>query len=73
MSAIILRVLIYVLIAAALYLGLRKIWRDTKNLFRSEDKARHQRDIKERQQPDVITLKRDGDGVFRPPGDDDRR
>jgi hypothetical protein len=67
MSAIILRLLIYVLIAGVVYFGIRKIWRDWTKQFRTEDKKIHERDIKERARPDVIDLKRSDDGVFRPP------
>lgn len=73
MSAIILRFLIYAAIAGFIYFGLRKIWRDWTKAFRADDTARHTRDLNERQRPDVIDLKRDNDGVFRPPEDRDRR
>ncbi len=46
---------------------MRRIWRDWTKQFRTEDKAIHERDLKERERPDVITLKRDKDGTFRPP------
>ena len=67
MTAILLRVLIYALIAGAIYLGIRRIWRDWRKQFKTEDEAIHKRDLEERQRPDVITLKRDKDGTFRPP------
>lgn len=67
MTAIILRIVLYAVIAGAIYWGVRKIWRDWKNQFRAEDKARHKRDLAERARPDVITLRRDKDGTFRPP------
>ena len=66
MTVILLRLLIYVIIIGAVWFGVRKIWRDWKNQFRQFIKQTHERDLKERQRPDVITLKRDGDGVFRP-------
>jgi hypothetical protein len=69
MSAILLRLIIYVAIAALIYFGVRRIIRDFKNQFRSDDKARRDRDLSERERPDVIDLKRDRDGIFRPPGD----
>ncbi|MCB1517172.1 MAG: hypothetical protein KDJ19_06105 [Hyphomicrobiaceae bacterium] len=72
MSAIILRILIYVLVFAAIWFGVRRIWSDWQNKFRADDEAQHQRDLHERKRPDVVDLKRDKDGVFRP-GDDDRR
>ncbi len=67
MSGFILRILIIALIAGAIYLGIRRIWRDWTSQFRAEEKAIHDRDLKERAQPGVITLKRDKDGTFRPP------
>jgi len=72
MTAIIIRLLVYVVIIGGLYFGIRKIWRDWKNQFRNLDREQHERDLRERQRPDVITLRRDGDGVFRPndKGDD---
>ena len=70
MTTLLLRALIVVIIAGAIYLGLRRIWRDWTKQFRAEDKAIHDRDLKERERPDVITLKRDKDGTFRPPGND---
>ena len=73
MSAILLRLIIYVAIAALIYFGVRRIIRDFKNQFRSDDKVRHTRDLNERERPDVIDLKRDRDGIFRPPGDQPRR
>jgi hypothetical protein len=66
--------LIIALVIAAIGYGLRKIWRDWTRGFRELDAERHERDVRERQRPDVITLKRSDDGVYRPPGgDDDRR
>ena len=69
-----LRILIFVVIAIAIYLGIRKIWRDWSGAFRAEDaearRLRRERDLREREQPGVIDLKRDKDGTYRP-GDDD--
>lgn len=73
MTAVLLRALVIVLIAGAIYLGLRRIWRDWMKQFQSEEKAIHDRDLRERDAPGVITLKRDKDGTFRPPGDSDSR
>lgn len=76
MTGMFLRVLIFAIIFGFIYLGLRKIWRDWKGQFKSEDeeaqRARRERDLRERQQPGVIDLKRDKDGTFRPNGKDDR-
>lgn len=70
MSYILLRVAIYAAIAGALYLGIRKIYLDWTGRFREMDKKRRERDLKERQRPDVIDLKRDDDGVYRRKDDD---
>lgn len=71
-----LRVIIFAIIGLAIYLGIRKIWRDWTHQFKSEDeearRLRRERDLRERQQPGVIDLKRDKDGTYRP-GDDDKR
>lgn len=70
MTAIIIRILIYAAIAGFVYFGARRIWRDLTGQFKADDKAKHAREVKERASPDVIDLKRDDDGVYRPP---DRR
>ncbi len=72
MSAILLRVLVYAIIGGAIYFGIRRIINDWRAQFRADDKAKHARDIKEGQRPDVVELKRDKDGVFRP-GDGDEK
>jgi uncharacterized protein YpmB len=78
MTGFIIRILIFAVVFGVIYLGIRKIWRDWKGQFKSEDEAarqlRRERDLRERQQPGVIDLKRDNDGTFRPNGkDDDKR
>ena len=74
MTFILLRVLVIAVIAIFIYTGVRRIWRDWTKQFRVEDKEVREkvreRDLAERKRPDVITLKRDKDGTFRPPGDD---
>ncbi len=67
------RILIFAVIAIAILWSVRKIWRDWTRNFREVDDERRKRDLRERKRPDVITLKRNQDGVFRPPGDDDDR
>lgn len=67
MSVVIIRILIFVAVILAILWGVRKIWRDWQGQFKAVDQARHERDLSERQRPDVITLKRDKDGKFRPP------
>ena len=70
MLLIVLRIAIFAAIGIAVYLGVRRIWRDWNKQFRAEEKAIHQRDVTERSRPDVVTLKRDKDGTFRPPDAD---
>jgi hypothetical protein len=72
MTLILLRIVIFVLIAGAIFLGVRRIWRDWKQQFKRVDDAQHQRDLRERQRPDVVTLKRSSDGVFRRPDDESK-
>lgn len=70
--AVLLRIVIFIAIFLAIAWGVRKIWRDWSGQFKAVDKERHERDLRERQRPDVITLRRDKDGKFRPPEDDRR-
>lgn len=70
MTAILLRILVLAIIFGAIFFGVRRIWRDWQKQFKAEDKEVHQRDLEERKRPDVITLKRDADGTFRPPDKD---
>ena len=72
MTGVLLRLIVIALIAGAIYVGVRRIWRDWTKQFRTEEKILHERDLKERDQPGVITLKRDKDGTFRPPDNDNR-
>lgn len=73
MSGVLLKLIVYAAIIGFIWFGARRIWRDWTAQFRSVDKERHARDLKERERPDVIDLKRDGDGIFRAPHDRDRR
>jgi len=70
------RVIIITVIGLAIVWSLRKIWRDWTGHFNAEEqeqkRLRRERDLREREQPGVIDLKRDKDGTFRP-GDDDKR
>ena len=73
-----LRILIFTAIAVMVYLGVRRIWRDWTRKFDGDaeeaKRLRRQRDLAERKRPDIIDLKRDEDGTFRPNGrDDDKR
>ena len=69
MTGLILRILVLAIIFGAIFFGIRRIWRDWQKQFKAEDQAVRQRDLEERKRPDVITLKRDADGTFRPPED----
>ena len=75
MSAFALRIIIFLVIALFIWLGVRRIWRDWQGTFRAQDEEarqlRRERDLRERQRPDVIDLKRDEDGTYRP--DDEKR
>jgi type VI protein secretion system component VasK len=70
MTAIAIRILIFVAIVVAVWWGARRIWRDWSGAFKAEDRARLDRDRAEREQmkrtESMITLKRDKDGKFRP-------
>ena len=71
MTALIIRLLLFVVIGVAVFWGIRKIWRDWTGAFRAEDKARLERDRAERErvrraEGGMITLKRDKDGKSRP-------
>jgi hypothetical protein len=70
-TALLLRLLIFVVIGAVIFWGGRKIWREWTGAFRAEDKARLDRDRAERDrmrraEGGMINLKRDKDGKFRP-------
>ena len=69
MTLVLLRIIIMAVIFGAIAFGVRRIWRDWTKQFRAEESEIRQRDIAERARPDVITLKRDKDGTFRPPDD----
>ena len=69
MTGILIRLIVIAAIVGIIYTGVRRIWRDVTKQFRTEEKVIHDRDLKERDQPGVITLKRDKDGTFRPPDD----
>ncbi len=78
MTFVILRIVVFVVIGLMILFGVRRIWRDWTGKFKADDeevkRLRRERDLAERQRPDVIDLKRDDDGTFRPGGrDDDKR
>lgn len=69
------RLLVYLVLAALLYWGLRRILRDWRKKFaadEAEDRrrldAQRERNRAEAQKPGVIDLKRGEDGVYRPGG-----
>jgi hypothetical protein len=68
---VILRIVIFAIVVGAIFLGARRIWRDWKGQFKAVDQARRDRDLRERKRADVIELKRNKDGVFRP-GDNEK-
>ena len=72
MTGMLLRIVVLALIFGAIWWGIRRIWRDWTKQFRTEEKQIHERDLKERDQPGVITLERGKDGTFRPPGNDNQ-
>lgn len=67
MTGLIIRIVVIGFIFWLIYAGIRRIWRDWTKQFRVEEKQIHERDLRERDAPGVITLKRDKDGTFRPP------
>ena len=70
-----LRILLFTGLALLIYFGIRRIWKDWSNKFNQDaENARRlarERDRIERQRPDVIDLKQDQDGTYRPSGKDD--
>lgn len=69
-----LRILLFTFLAIVIYLGIRRIWKDWSGLFKKQEQEerqlRRERDLAERQRPDVIDLKRDDDGTYRPKNKD---
>ncbi len=65
-----LRILLFAFLAIVIYLGIRRIWKDWSGLFKKEEQEARQlqreRDLAERERPDVIDLKRGDDGTYRP-------
>jgi hypothetical protein len=72
-TLIVIRIVVMAVIFGAIFFGVRRIWRDWTKQFRAEEREIHQRDLKERERPDVITLQRDKDGTFRPPDNDNKQ
>lgn len=72
-----LRILLFTFLALLVYFGIRRIWKDWSGKLDADaqqaKRLRRQRDLAERQRPDVIDLKRDRDGTYRPDDDDTQR
>ncbi|ODT71489.1 MAG: hypothetical protein ABS75_09535 [Pelagibacterium sp. SCN 63-23] len=72
-----LRIIIFLVIGLIIYFGIRRIWMDWSNKFKKDEEqsrlARRERDLAERQRPDVIDLKQDKDGTYRPKDKDENR
>lgn len=72
-----LRILLFTALALLIYFGIRRIWKDWSAKFDGDaaeaKRLRRQRDLAERQRPDVIDLKRDDDGTYRPENERDNR
>ncbi|MCP8885001.1 hypothetical protein NIM87_15935 [Devosia sp. XJ19-1] len=70
-----LRILIFIVLGLLIYFGVRRIWKDWSGKFNADaeeaKRLARERDRAERQRPDVIELKRDDDGTFRPRDKDD--
>lgn len=71
-----LRILLFTALGLLIYFGLRRIWKDWSGKFKADEEqarlARRQRDLAERERPDVIDLERDEDGTYRPNDRSDR-
>jgi hypothetical protein len=74
MTGIILKIIIFAAVAWFVVSGLRKLWRDLSKPFRNDAPPPGPApNLKEQRGNNVIDLQRDADGVYRPPGDRDRR
>lgn len=60
------RFLIFAVIGAVIYFSIRSILSDWRKRFSELDGEHRARDKREAKRPDVVELKRDNDGVFRP-------
>lgn len=71
-----LRILLFTALAIFIYFGVRRIWKDWTGKFDADaqeaKRLRRERDLAERERPDVIDLKRGDDGTFRPRDRDKR-
>ncbi|HUV32032.1 MAG TPA: hypothetical protein VMW31_00550 [Devosiaceae bacterium] len=65
------RIIVFVLVFAAIYFGWRAITRNFRDYFRGADEAARERHRLEARRPDVVDLERDPEtGVFKPGGKD---
>jgi hypothetical protein len=66
MTAILIRLLVFAALFGVIYMGVRAIKRQWMAHFRAIGDQRRQADKMASKSPEVIDLKRSGDGVFRP-------
>ncbi|NOZ31904.1 MAG: hypothetical protein GXP01_02260 [Alphaproteobacteria bacterium] len=66
MTAILIRLLVFAALFGVIYIGVRAIKRQWMAHFRAIGDQRRQEDKVASKAPEVIDLKRSGDGVFRP-------
>jgi hypothetical protein len=60
------RILFFAAVIGLVLWGLRSILRDWRDRFMQDDAARLKRDRAEAKRPDIISLRKDQDGVYRP-------
>ncbi|WP_029041993.1 hypothetical protein [Cucumibacter marinus] len=65
------RLILLVVVFAVLFFGIRAIARSFSDYFKTVDDDTRKRDRAESKRPDVIELKRDEDGVYRPRSGDE--
>ena len=74
MTGIILKIIIFAAIAWFVVSGVRKVWLDLSKPFRNAPPPPQPApNLKDPRGNNVIDLERDADGVYRPPGERDRR
>ncbi len=67
------KLLTYIVVFSVVFYGIRKIITDWRDKFNHDDAQKHQRDLKERDQDNVIDLKADDEGIFRPKDENDKK
>lgn len=72
-----LRILLFTFLAVVIYFGVRRIWKDWSAKINGDaeraKQLRRERDLAERERPDVIELEQDKDGTYRPKNKNDKR